>query len=318
MPDPSVSCLPAFVADLRRANLRGADLRRADFNGADLRGADLRRADFNGADLRGADLRGADLSQASLYKANFCDANLSGAKLVRTQLIRTDLCHAELTGSSIYGISAWDVKLDANTKQHDLIITLPDEPAITVDNIKVAQFIYLLLNNEEIRDVIDTITSKGVLILGRFSEDRKPILNALRDALRSKGFLPIVFDFERPKDRDFTETIMTLAGMSCFVIADITNPKSAPLELQAAVPDYMIPFVPILQDGEKAFSMFSNLQTKYDWVLDQLGYDSSKNLIDALDNAIINPALEKRHELELRKAQIRPIRHVSDYLKPGS
>jgi hypothetical protein len=55
------------------------------------------------------------------------------------------------------------------------------------------------------------------------------------------------------------------------VIADITKPKSAPLELQAAVPDYMIPFVPILQDGEVAFSMFSNLQTKYDWVLDQLG-----------------------------------------------
>jgi hypothetical protein len=152
------------------------------------------------------------------------------------------------------------------------------QAAITVDNIKVAQFIYLLLNNREIRDVIDTITSKAVLILGRFSEDRKLVLNALRDALRNKGFLPIVFDFERPKDRDFTETIMTLAGMSCFVIADITKPKSAPLELQAAVPDYMIPFVPILQDGELAFSMFLNLQTKYHWVLDVLGYNSSETL----------------------------------------
>ena len=34
--------------------------------------------------------------------------------------------------------------------------------------------------------------------------------------------------------------------MSRFVIVDITNPKSAPLELQAIVPEYMIPFVPIL------------------------------------------------------------------------
>jgi hypothetical protein len=184
-----------------------------------------------------------------------------------------------------------------------------------VDNIKVAQFIYLLLNNEEIRDVIDTITSKAVLILGRFSDDRKPILNALRDALRNKGFLPIVFDFERPKGRDFTETIKTLAGMSCFVIADITNPRSAPLELQATVPDYMIPFVPILQDGESAFSMFANLQTKYDWVLDSLAYDSSQSLIDVLDEAVTDPALEKRHELELRKARNTPIRHVSDYRK---
>jgi hypothetical protein len=137
------------------------------------------------------------------------------------------------------------VKLSSDTRQENLIITPPGQTVIAVDNIKVAQFVYLLLNNEEIRDVIDTITSKAVLILGRFSDDRKPILNALRDALRDKGFLPIVFDFERPKRRDFTETIMTLAGMSCFVIADITNPRSAPLELQATVPDYMIPFVPI-------------------------------------------------------------------------
>jgi hypothetical protein len=166
-----------------------------------------------------------------------------------------------------------------------------------------------------IRDVIDTISSKAVLILGRFSDDRKSILNALRDALRNKGFLPIVFDFERPIERDFTETIMTLAGMSCFVIADITNPKSAPLELQATIPDCKVPFVPILQDGESAFSMFSNLQTKYDWVLCLLKYDSSENLIDVLDDAVINPALEKRHELELRKAQNGPTRHVEDYRK---
>jgi hypothetical protein len=182
----------------------------------------------------------------------------------------------------------------------------------------VAQFIYLLLNNQEIREVINTVTSKAVLILGRFSEDRKSILDALRNAFRDRGFLPIVFDFERPKDRDFTETIMTLAGMSCFVLADITNPKSAPLELQAAVPDYMIPFVPILQDGEPAFSMFLNLQTKYHWVLDVLGYNSSGTLIEVLDDAVINPALKKRDELEQEKMRNRPMRHVDDYRKKRS
>ena len=38
-----------------------------------------------------------------------------------------------------------------------------------------------------------------------------------------------------------------LAGLSRFVIADITNPRSAPLELQATVPEYMITFVPIIE-----------------------------------------------------------------------
>ena len=32
-----------------------------------------------------------------------------------------------------------------------------------------------------------------------------------------------------------------VAGLSQFVIVDITNPRSAPLELQATVPEYMIP-----------------------------------------------------------------------------
>ena len=49
--------------------------------------------------------------------------------------------------------------------QKNLIITPHGEPAITVDNLEVAQFIYLLLNNESVRRVIDTITSKVVLIL---------------------------------------------------------------------------------------------------------------------------------------------------------
>jgi hypothetical protein len=59
--------------------------------------------------------------------------------------------------------------------------------------------------------------------------------------------------------------------------------------------------------------MFANLQTKYDWVLDSLVYDFPQSLIDVLDDALINPALEKRHELELRKARNTPTRHVTDY-----
>ncbi len=35
--------------------------------------------------------------------------------------------------------------------QSNLVITPPDESAIQVDNLEVAQFIYLLLNNERIR-----------------------------------------------------------------------------------------------------------------------------------------------------------------------
>ena len=75
------------------------------------------------------------------------------------------------------------------------------EPTITVDNLEVAQFIYLLLNNPKIREVIDTIAKKAVLILGRFTPERKAVFDALREALRTRGYLPILFDFEKPSSR---------------------------------------------------------------------------------------------------------------------
>ena len=114
----------------------------------------------------------------------------------------TDLTGADLTGCRIYGVSAWGLKLEG-TKQQNLVITPADEPEITVDNIEVAQFIYLMLHNQKIRDVIDTITSKAVLILGRFTDERKAVLDALREELRKRNYLPILFDFDKPRSRDY-------------------------------------------------------------------------------------------------------------------
>jgi hypothetical protein len=183
-----------------------------------------------------------------------------------------------------------------------LVITKEDEPTVRVDNIEVAQFIYLLLHNEKIRDVIDTIGKKGVLLLGRFTEGRMVVLERLRDKLRDLGFVPMVFNFDKPETKDFTETVRLLVGLSKFVIVDITNPRSAPLELQATVPDYMVPFAPILQQGEEPFSMFVDLQNKYDWVLKPVvGYPSVDRLIEVLEDKVVRPAEAKFNELLARR-----------------
>lgn len=232
-------------AILRGADLSGANLREAHLSWWDLggRATDLSSANLSETDFSGADLRKANPGLANLSKANLSMANLSEANLRAAILLETNFEGANLSRARIYGVSAWNVKLNADTKQNDLIISQRDEPMITVDDLEVAQFVYLLLNNEKIRSVIDTVGDKGVLILGRFTEDRKAVLDAIRNRLRELGFIPIMFDFERPSQRDFTETIRTLAGLSRFIIADITNPKSSPLELQAIMPDCMIPFV---------------------------------------------------------------------------
>jgi uncharacterized protein YjbI with pentapeptide repeats len=324
-----------FEADLSRVELREAHLIGANFSRANLSGADLSetnlvyaklsyanlsfahlsRANLWNADLSGANLSGAHLSDTILQRTNLSNTNLSGAELIRAILVNTNLHGATLTNCEVYGASIWDVDL-TEAEQSSLIITHPysDKPIITVDDLEVAQFIYLLLNNPKIREVIDTIGQKAVLILGRFSKERKPVLDALHEKLRTLNYVPIVFDFERPTERDFTETIMTLAGLCRFIIADITNPSSAPLELQATVPNYMIPFVPIIQQGEVPFAMFRDLQSKYSWVLDTLEYDTTANLIKGLERAVVEPALVKHKELmEIKVAKL-PTRHIGDYI----
>jgi len=177
---------------------------------------DLSEADLREANLSGANLSEADLTGANLQRSNLTDANLTDAILTGTILLETNLENATLLGCCIYGISAWGLELKG-AKQSDLIITNWNEPIITVDNLEVAQFIYLLLHSEKVRKVIDTITSKVVLILGPFTEERKTVLNAVRDELRHRNLLPLIFDFEAPYSRDLTETVQTLEYIARFV-----------------------------------------------------------------------------------------------------
>ena len=288
------------------------DLREADLSGANLNDADMRSAILYGANLTNANLKNAKLSDANLYnadliKSNLTGANLTGANLSLADLVETNLSGATITGCRIYGISAWNVTME-NTVQKDLVISNEDEPVVTVDNLEVGQFIYLMLNNTKIRDVINTITSKGVLILGRFSDpQRKSVLDGLREKLREFDLLPIVFDFDRPTDKDYTETVQTLAGMSMFVIADVTNPKSTPLELEATVKQFKIPFIPIIDISvdPRPFAMLVDLQKSFHWVLPTLQYESKEDLLDDenLKTYIIDRAITKREELRAAKSQ---------------
>src|SRR5216683_163148 len=282
-------------ANLSRVYFREATLRNADLSRADLRNAILIEANLSEANLSRATLRNADLTEANLRLANLSEADLSRADLSFATFVGTKLKGATLTECRIYGISAWDIELTGAT-QDSLVITPEDEPQITVDNLKIAQFIYLLLNNEEIRDVIDTIAKKAVLILGRFTPERKVVLDALREALRRHEYLPILFDFEKPSSRNFTETVRTLAHLSRFIIADLTDPSSIPQELYAIVPTLAVPVQPLLEAPKREYSMFADFK-RYHWVLPVHHYTDLADLLATLKERVIDLAEHKAQEL---------------------
>ena len=287
-----------YGADLEKANLRGLDLRgqwlkqtnltNADMSNTILRGANLRGANLQGTDLRFADLRGADLQGACM-----ADTRIDGAVL---------------EDARVYGLSVWNL-LGEPKNQSNLVISRQSEfpededegdAPITVDNIRVAQFIYLLLHNSNVRQVIDTISSKVdtisskvVLILGRFTPRRKAVLDALREELRLQNYVPVLFDFTKPLSRDLTETISAIAHFARFVIADITDAKSIPQELERIVPSLpSVPVQPLVLAKQHVYGMFEHFR-RYPWVLEPLVYKNQNALIASMRDKVIRPAEAK-------------------------
>ena len=274
------------------ANLTDAELWCASLQGTNLRYATLDR--IEGADLHGM---GADLSYARFIDADLSGADLSGANLSYATLVGTKLNNATLTGCNVYGISVWDVDLE-NTEQSRLTISGSDDSRVVVDDIEVAQFVHLLLDHRKLRKAIDAVAERGVLILGRFSSGGLEVLELLAARLREMNYLPIIFDFDRPASRNYTETIMTLAGLSRFVIADVSGP-SVPQELHATVPHFKIPFVPILQAGSKSVSMLVDL-LEYPWVIKPVvEFKDKEHLIGIAKKQIVGPAEKKYRDRQV-------------------
>ena len=144
---------PHEKIDLREAVLAGRELWQYDLHDADLSGANLAHSNLSEANLNGANLEGADLLGAHMYKTQARNANLKNARLVISRIVKTDLEGAILDGCAVYGASVWNANL-LGASQEDLKITQLKEPIITVDNLEVAQFIYLLLNSQKLRDAI--------------------------------------------------------------------------------------------------------------------------------------------------------------------
>lgn len=313
----------ADLSDSRfvRASLVGARLHGVSsgggvsFDGADLCYADLCRAQLGGASFVQARLDASLLCETNLgagrqfemtnigkdgeppvYKQIFrlTPTNMQGASLVSADLsganlVYADLRAAKLRGARVFGVTAWRVRTD-DADQAGLVVQAPDGPLLLVDNLELAGFIYAMLDSSQLRQIIDTLTSKVVLILGRFDDAQKPVLETIRAQLASRHFVPVMFDFDRPANRDLTETVELLARMARFVVADITSPRSVPHELASFLPGVpSVPLVALLRSGKDSYAMFPDLQRRHRGVVGPYEYSSVEDLVARFDDLVIKP-----------------------------
>jgi hypothetical protein len=306
-------------AMLDGASFRGAWLKGAHFDYASLRNADfspmteagvpggfgwgnarLGFADFSRADMEGAVLAGASMVGATFRETKLAGADLQSADLSQASLIRTDMRRANLSRCRVYGIAAWDIELcDDDSLRRNLIISPDNESPLFVDDLEVAQFVYLLLSRPKLRRVINAVSQRGVLILGRFSNGGLEVLEAIARALRQSHYLPIIVDFERPDTRDLSETVRVLAGLSRFIVADLSG-GSVPHELASNVPFLEVPVVPVLHDQVSEYSMFRDL-FKYPWVIrETVRFSDHVSLEKAVASRVIVAAEERRRQQRAR------------------
>jgi hypothetical protein len=291
-PDSSWSFIRAEIIgyDVMPLNLSYANLSRANFHGSDLRFANFLGADLSGAKLNHAKLSWADLSSCRFERTDLRDTDLSGSDLSRSVFINTNMQGVNISRSNVYGVSVWDV-VGEPKDETNLVVTPKKSSPLIIDNLSMAQFLYFLLKNSNARQAIDTLTTKVVFILGNFNKDRKPILDAIKERLRLIGYIPMLFDFTGPESKDVTGTVETLARISRFVIADISDPRSIPHELAITVPFLRsTPFLLIREKGSQGYSMVSDLLA-YPWVIEPYEYLSMKSLKNFLPE-IIAPAIE--------------------------
>jgi uncharacterized protein YjbI with pentapeptide repeats len=289
-------------AVLINAKLDGAWLDGASMNMTRCNGASFVKAELFLSAAPGADFVGADFTSASLHAAWFPDADMSGANLTSASLIGAVLTDVNLSGAvlhncDVYGVSAWRVDL-TGASQSDLNVSDYNSPRVTVDNLAIAQLVDLLIRNEQVRHVIDTVSTKMVLILGNFAPQRKAILDQLRDRLRALNLVPMMFDFACPARRDLTETISTLAHIARCIIVDLTDAKGVCQELKHVVPQLpSVSVLPLVASGSEVYAMFEHL-TRYPWVQPILEYSEhgpfDDMTFDALSAFVERPSRRRK------------------------
>jgi len=162
-------------------------------------------------------------------------------------------------------------------REHDATVTTAHELARGIDGLSFGE-------------IMSELSERRVLILGRFSRRRLPILQALKKKLSElpHGYRPELFDYDKPRSRDLVEAIVGFAALSRFIIADLSEPKSIQSELEAIVRQFdSVPVAPVINDSGKEYATFRSIQRKDQVLKPTLRYRSIPDLLEKLESELI-------------------------------
>ena len=85
---------------------------------------------------------------------------------------------------------------------------------------------------------------------------------------------------------------------------DLSDPSSSPHEAVVTIKDFKVPFLPILEVGQKEYAMFDDLREKHPWVLQEVTYNDQNHLVENIEK--LTKLAEKKYiEIQAEKNQKR-------------
>lgn len=300
--------------NLSEINFSGVSIFSAFAEGLNLRGCVFNDTHFEEGDFSRANFGCATFHNTKFNKTILTGANFDGATFVNCNLNRVNLVGAsfrvrEITETVVYGIASWDLQMSDDIKQSKLVIEKTydlysdliqqGKVPMMVDDIELAQFVYYLSNHKKMRDALNILNDRGVLLLGRFKDGGLERLYNMREWFQGKGYMPMIFDFARPDNLSLTETVVTMAGLSKFVVVDLSG-SSVPAELQAILTQIK---KPVLAFGDP-YALFPDLADQTSVISIQ---DDDSNLLSSLEENLSDiESLHAERILQLAKRYATP------------
>ena len=232
--------------DLHHSNFSNTQLKRAVFKNCILTNAYFRNSVLTETTFINCDLRHSNLSEINLNKSNFDNVKL-------------------------YGTSLWDLKYDTiYAKNIDLSKNGKGE-------------IMTILEDDKLVEVINTLKSNTVVILGADSKDDSlSLLEKIGKKARSFGFTPIIVKNLREIDGEsFTKKAIMYSLIAKFVIIENSNPSGHILEFNKVLDLGCIVGVLHKENTGSTWLLEENF-LKYPYHLNKFTY--SEDLDNQIDN----------------------------------
>jgi hypothetical protein len=141
-----------------------------------------------------------------------------------------------------------------------------------------------------------------VLVIGRFRHGRQTVQEAILEELRRRGYLPLSLDLDGSSDLNLKEILLTLIGLSRFVIADLSGARDHRLELEVMAPGLSsAPVQPLLADSDTDAVLIDNIRSNPQF-LNIFTYSDEEELLASLSTKVVDPPEEKIRELPKRRA----------------